>query len=109
MKNSEEIERKVKEIEKNSTLRLEIIEEIVDEDLKTLKKETLESRVLNLASDIKSLNYEEFRQKLIDAYTEMLPFGYCHIFWSKKKVLLKERYNIDWFTPEEENPEIIFD
>lgn len=35
--------------------------------------------------------------------------GYCHAYWETKKALLKKYYNIDWKTPEELNPEIIFD
>lgn len=35
--------------------------------------------------------------------------GYCHIFWNTKKRILKEKYNIDWKTPSETNPGIIFD
>ena len=35
--------------------------------------------------------------------------GYCHAYWEVKKMLLKKYYNIDWKTPEELNPEVIFD
>ncbi|MBE7073598.1 MAG: hypothetical protein E7379_00670 [Clostridiales bacterium] len=35
--------------------------------------------------------------------------GNCHAVWIRKKQLLKEMYGIDWLTPEEEHPEIIFD
>ncbi len=34
--------------------------------------------------------------------------GSCHIFWSRKKDLLKE-HGIDWKTPAECNPYILFD
>ena len=35
--------------------------------------------------------------------------GYCHIFWATKKRLFKEMYDIDWLSPAERNPHIIFD
>jgi len=35
--------------------------------------------------------------------------GYCHKFWKYKKQLLKEKYNIDWRTPQEMNPDCRFD
>ena len=35
--------------------------------------------------------------------------GYCHIYWNYKKSILNRDYNIDWKSPEELNPEIIFD
>ena len=35
--------------------------------------------------------------------------GYCHVYWRTKKRILKEKYNIDWRSPAELNPHIIFD
>ncbi|OGW78845.1 MAG: hypothetical protein A3I73_00895 [Omnitrophica bacterium RIFCSPLOWO2_02_FULL_45_16] len=31
---------------------------------------------------------------------------YCRLFWSEKKRILKEKYNIDWTTLAEMNPEV---
>ena len=35
--------------------------------------------------------------------------GAVHIFWNTKKYLLKEKYGIDWKSPGEMNPHVIFD
>lgn len=35
--------------------------------------------------------------------------GWCHILWHKQKMILKEKHNIDWKTPKEMNPDIMFD
>lgn len=35
--------------------------------------------------------------------------GYCHSFWSLKKQILRDEYGIDWKTPSERYPTIIFD
>ena len=35
--------------------------------------------------------------------------GYNTIFWNLKKKIFKEKYNIDWQTPEELEPDVIFD
>lgn len=35
--------------------------------------------------------------------------GQCHKLWKYKKQLLKNKYNIDWKSPAELNPEIIFE
>ena len=35
--------------------------------------------------------------------------GFCHIFWATKKCILKEKYDLDWKTPAEMNPDAIFD
>lgn len=35
--------------------------------------------------------------------------GDCYYIWNLKQKLLKKEYNIDWKTPEELNPHILFD
>ena len=35
--------------------------------------------------------------------------GYCHMYWSVKQRILEEKYGIDWRTPSELNPEVLFD
>ena len=35
--------------------------------------------------------------------------GFCHVWWKTKKRLLEERYGIDWRSPAEMNPHVIFD
>lgn len=35
--------------------------------------------------------------------------GFCFRFWSAKKELLKEEYGIDWRTPSQMNPRVMFD
>lgn len=36
-------------------------------------------------------------------------FGFCHFLWDKKKQILKEKYGIDWRSPSDMNPHIIYD
>jgi hypothetical protein len=36
-------------------------------------------------------------------------FGGCHMLWITKKRILKDKYGVDWRTPAEMNPHIIFD
>lgn len=35
--------------------------------------------------------------------------GSCHTKWAIQKRILKEKYNIDWKSPQDENPHINFD
>lgn len=35
--------------------------------------------------------------------------GFCYMLWSEQKRILKEKYGIDWKSPDEMNPDIIFD
>ncbi len=35
--------------------------------------------------------------------------GFCHVRWAAKKRLLKERHGLDWRSPAELNPHVIFD
>jgi hypothetical protein len=39
----------------------------------------------------------------------VLDLGYCHMLWDRQKKILKERYGINWKTPSEMNPMVIFD
>ena len=49
---------------------------------------------------------EEARIKLKNIGSHM---GVCHVHWSTKKKILKKKYNIDWKTPAEMNPYILYD
>ncbi len=35
--------------------------------------------------------------------------GSCHLVWRRKKEILKEEFDIDWYSPREMNPRVIFD
>ena len=35
--------------------------------------------------------------------------GFCHEYWAVKKEVLREKYGIDWRSPAERYPHIIFD
>jgi len=35
--------------------------------------------------------------------------GFCYTIWETKKRILKEKYHIDWQTPAEMNPQVMFD
>lgn len=35
--------------------------------------------------------------------------GFCHAVWNTQKMVLKRDYNIDWKTPAELNPDVIYD
>jgi len=35
--------------------------------------------------------------------------GFCFLFWNAKKEYLRERYGIEWHTPSQMNPNVIFD
>lgn len=35
--------------------------------------------------------------------------GFCHVVWATKKRLLADRYGIEWRSPDELNPQVIFD
>ena len=35
--------------------------------------------------------------------------GFCHTYWAYKKKILKEKFNIDWKTPQELNHDVRFD
>jgi hypothetical protein len=36
-------------------------------------------------------------------------FGFCNYYWPVKKRILKDKYGVDWRTPPEMNPGVIWD
>ena len=35
--------------------------------------------------------------------------GFCHFYWAAKKSILKNKYGIEWFSPQDENPLALYD
>jgi hypothetical protein len=35
--------------------------------------------------------------------------GYCHMLWGRQQKILKEKYGIKWRSPDEMNPDTMFD
>lgn len=56
------------------------------------REEKIEMAAKEAEEYIESLNDDTFRNP--------------STFWNLQKKILKNKYNIDWLTPEEENPEI---
>ena len=52
---------------------------------------------------------KQVEQKVIQEIGEGGYLGYCHEFWKTKQSILKEEYDIDWKTPAELNPGVMFD
>ena len=48
-------------------------------------------------------------EKLLEHDPSAHSYGGCHVIWSFKKQILKERYGIEWRDPSELNPDILFD
>ena len=108
MKNSEEVLKKIDEI---TNLQREVTEQVVKRELEEAKEYgSLENFLKSIVGEENFKNEEITKKKLIDYYMENIPYmGYCHKFWDVKKNLLKNKYQIDWYTPSEENPDIIYD
>ena len=54
-------------------------------------------------------NINEQVQKILEEKGIKKQLGYIHIFDAYKKDLLKKKYNIDWKTTQEMNPNILID
>jgi hypothetical protein len=48
-------------------------------------------------------------QKELEAQGVEKTLGYCHLLWAVQQRILKERFDIDWKTPAEMNPDVCFD
>lgn len=67
-----------------------------------MKCDNLEKKYKKEFKTVQEILDEEFKDR-------KYLFGICHAIWARKKQLLKEMYNIDWKSPAELNPHIIFD
>lgn len=56
--------------------------------------------------EVEPIIEELIKERLGELYDHM---GACHAIWYHRKRLLMEKYGIEWFTPVELNPEVIFD
>ena len=56
-------------------------------------------------------NIEDELQRELDEIFKDSPrrLGFCHVYWATKKRILKEKYGIDWKSPKEMNPGVIYD
>lgn len=61
----------------------------------------------------KTKEYRQIQEELEKAIIEKIGkggyMGYCHIYWITKKRILREKYNMDWKSPAELNPRVLFD
>lgn len=74
------------------------------------------SKIEKLEKEIEPFVQEEFNKwKIEEGFVDEngkpleAVFGSCHVYWSIKKRLMKEKYNVDWKTPAELHPEINYD
>lgn len=65
---------------------------------------------------LQDLNHSDEEMKIINSVIkeendkiDVVMTGICHVVWKNAKKRLKEEYNIDWKTPKEMNPHIMFD
>lgn len=108
MKNSRDVIQKIEEI---YNLNEEVTKEVVKQEIEQAKHSKNSYLILkNIMKKDLDFGDKEIENKLINYYMENVPYiGYCHKYWKVKKQILKERYNIDWYMPSEENPYVIYD
>ena len=108
MKNSQETLDKIDKIE---GLEDEVILRVIKDDLKNYEIQGIKEQFIEtLLGDINGLSEDEILNKLVESYKKVPPYmGYCHKYWGVKKEILKDKYNIEWYTPSEEYPLVIYD
>lgn len=52
---------------------------------------------------------EDIVDKKLKQHPNRNGFGFIHVYWETKQQVLKEEFDIDWSTPNELNPDILFD
>lgn len=87
----------------------------VDSDL--MKKDPGVAQLIDLAEKEAEKIAEKIRIKNRSLFYKIFPFletereymGICHLIWNNQKKILKEKYNIDWQTPQDKYPNAKFD
>lgn len=108
MKNSEELLNEIKQI---PNLDKEIVMKVVKQDLKLARKsDHLKKQLESIIDETIDFNDNKIIEKMVESYMNMTPYtGYCHNYWKAKKDILKEQYNIEWISPEQEGLDAIYD
>lgn len=122
--------REYNEVLEQSSEYLKILPEVMKEVYTLFVKEEIERSEAYLAREeetddpvIKSFynSQRESTEKQINEAKRLLPddpeqaaqvfiqLGSCHRLWDMQKTILKEKYGITWYSPDELNPEIIYD
>jgi hypothetical protein len=68
--------------------------------------QTVTERKSDKIKKAKFLLEEDKPEEATDLFMQL---GSCHRFWALKKQILKEKYDITWYSPSELNPEIKYD
>ena len=92
---------------------MKTVTNVIENKLRRLRK-TNPQEVLDKIDAIKDLDKEVYdycinKLNYSEELLKLRPMGTCHLLWGAKKTVLKEKYNIDWLTPAECYPDIIFD
>ena len=116
LENSEEYQRILPDVLK-SVYTLFVKEEIKRSEEYLAWEEETDDPVLNSFYN----SQREAAEKQINEAKRLLPddpeqaaqvfmqLGSCHRLWDMQKTILKEKYGITWYSPDELNPEIKFD
>ena len=108
MKNSKKVLEKIDQI---PNLEKEIALITASNDFEMMYKSDINNYILiGKIGNTNGLSKEQVIETLAESYMEDTPYmGYCYSYWSVKKMILKEKYNINWYSPDEEEPSTLFD
>ena len=88
------------------TLRIAMLERYLEELAKTNEDAYTSNFRHEVISHAKQYMMEGNFEKAGDKVYQM---GDCYMLWALQKDILKEKYDITWYTPKECHPNIIFD
>ena len=116
LENSEEYQRILPDVLK-SVYTLFVKEEIERSEEYLAREEETDDPVLksfyNSQREATEKQINEAKRLLPDdpeqAAQVFMQLGSCHRLWALQKQILKEKYGITWYSPDDLNPEIIYD
>ena len=73
------------------------------------KREVEDEEQYQLFLKVKDKVSKEAEEIYLKNNSHGFSFGSCHAIWAIEKRIYRERYGIDWHTPQEMNPTVSFD
>lgn len=80
----------------------------IEAEIEKIEDELEQLIIIEICKEF-SLNKRAYSLSLVDLNIQYFGLGFCHAVWDIKKRLLKEKYDINWKSPSDLNPEINFD
>ena len=93
---------------RRSISRRKLAAEYASERRKLVKEGMQETAIPESSPYFKAIE-KEMHEKIVALIGDHRHIGYCHLYWGEEKTLLRDEYGIEWKSPAELNPHVLYD